>query len=670
MKRALRAPGEDFGSNVVRAFYPKSARFCKGRAHRCAAAGNGLRRQALRAYIQRTLRLGPRIIMREPRPASRRAKARADGRDPRVSLQPLRRLLPFVLRYPMQMGLTISFLLIASIATLAIPALAGRVVDQGFVAKNLGMILNYSALILIVGAVMAVASGARFYFISILGERVLTDLRRFVFDHLLSLDQAFFDTHRVGELTSRLSGDVATIRGAIGQSLSQTLRGLVTIVGALVLMFLTSPLLTVGVVVVAPALIIPMIVLGRRLRKMSRRTQDALAEMSAMATEALGATKTVKSFVQEDVQSAGYQRRAEDSYEAEITRLLGRASLMATIMFLVVLCLMALVWWGAKSVFEGTVTTGQLAQFVIYAVMASNALASISEVWGSLQTVAGATERLFEILDTAPAIRAPAAPAVLPTPPLGTLAFEDVGFSYATRDNEIVLDQLSFSVRRGETVALVGPSGAGKSTVFALAQRFYDVTAGAILVDGIDIRTLDPRALRRRFAYVEQEPTIFSGTVAENIRFGRPEASDEEVERAARAALVHGFVVELASGYDTLVGERGIMLSGGQKQRLAIARALLKDAPILLLDEATSALDAQSERLVQVALEHLMEGRTTLVIAHRLATIRDADRILVLEEGRLIDQGTHDELVRKGGRYAELARLQFRPEEPVAAVAE
>jgi len=413
--------------------------------------------------------------------------------------------------------------------------------------------------------------------------------------------------------------------------------------------------------------IIPVIVLARRLRRMSRRTQDALAEMSAMATEALGASKTIKSFVQEPYQSEDYGRRAEDSYRAEVTRLGGRAAMIGGIMFGVVVGLVLLVWWGAKSVFDGAVTTGQLTQFMIYALMATNALSSISEVMGSLQTVAGATERLIEILDTKAGIVAPAKPVALPTPPLGTIAFEDVSFSYETRDNEQVLSNLSFAVKNGETVALVGASGAGKSTVFALAQRFYDVSSGRIMVDGIDIRNVAPADLRGRFAYVEQEPTIFAGTVTENIRFGKPDATDAEIRSAAQAALVHDFVVQLENGYNSIVGERGVMLSGGQKQRLAIARALLKDAPILLLDEATSALDAESERLVQVALEHLMQGRTTLVIAHRLATIRDADRILVLDQGRLIDQGTHDELVLKGGRYAELAKLQFRLDQPRAA---
>ena len=596
-----------------------------------------------------------------PQPESRQDRLK------RYSLRPLRRLVPYVTRYPGRLTATILFLLISTLATLAIPAFAGKIIDLGFLEKNLDRVSQYGLLIIGIAAVMALSSAARFYFISLLGERVLTDLRKSVFDHLLGLDAAFFDTHRVGELTSRLNGDVATIRAVIGGTLSMVLRAFITMVGAVVLMFITSPYLALAVIVAAPMIVIPVLIISRRLRRMSRAAQDAIAEMSAMATEALGASKTVKSFSQEPVQSRAYSERAEVSFSTEVTRLAARALLVGGVMFTTIAALVVLLWWGSKSVFDGSVTAGQLAQFMIYALMATSALQGVSDILGTLQTVAGATERLIEILDTKSQLPVLANPDKLPTPALGTVTFQDVDFAYATRDDETVLKELSFAVRKGETVALVGPSGAGKSTVFSLIQRFYDVTGGSILVDGIDIRRLDPYELRRRFAYVEQEPTIFAGTIAENIRFGRPDATDAEVETAAKAALVHDFVSELDNKYDSIVGERGVMLSGGQKQRLAIARALLKDSPILLLDEATSALDAQSEHLVQIALGRLMEGRTTLVIAHRLATIRDANRILVLEKGRLIDEGTHDELVRKGGRYAELAKLQFRNEAVKAA---
>ena len=575
-------------------------------------------------------------------------------------LQPLRKLVPFMLRYPWRLGLTVAFLLISTIASLAIPALLGGAIDQGFVAQNIENVGRYGWIIMGVAFVMALASGARFYFISVVGERVLADLRQAVFAHLLGLDARYFDTNRVGELTSRLNGDVATIRGAVGSSLSLALRSMVTIIGALIMMLLTSPVLTLAVVIAAPAILFPVITFARRLRSMSRKTQDALADLSAMATEMLGATRTVKSFTQEPEQAAIYDARSEDSYQAEVQRLLARSVLVSMVIFLGTAALVFLVWWGARSVFEGTVTAGQLAQFLVYALMASGALTNVSEVLGTLQSVAGATERLTEILDTEPTIREAARPKVLPQPALGTVTFDKVSFSYDGA--EPVLSGLDFTVGKGETVALVGPSGSGKSTTLSLLQRFYDVSGGAIRVDGIDIREVGLRDLRQRFAYVEQEPTIFAGTIAQNIRFGKPQASMAEVEAASRAALVHDFVLDLPLGYDTMVGERGVMLSGGQKQRLAIARAILKNAPILLLDEATSALDAQSERLVQVALEHLMQGRTTLVIAHRLATIRDADKILVLDGGQIIDQGTHDELVVKGGRYADLAKLQFRME--------
>jgi ATP-binding cassette subfamily B protein len=572
-----------------------------------------------------------------------------------------------VLRYPIRLIATMIFLVISASAALVIPFVAGRAIDMGFLTQNVDLVTRYGGLIILVAAVMAVASGARFYFISLLGERVVTDLRRSVFDHLLRLDATFFDTHRVGELTSRLNGDVGTIRAVIGGSLTQTIRAMITLIGAVILMFLTSPYLSIGVIVAVPAIMIPVFIVLRRLGRMSRQAQDVVAEMSAMATESLSATRTVKSFVQEGEQSRLYGERAEESFGVEVSRLGIRAVLMAAIIFLTFAALVVLVWWGSKAVFDGQVTPGQLAQFIIYAFMAVNAVQGVADVLGSLKIVSGATERLIEILDTQPRLAEPANPEPLPVPPLGTVEFEHVGFTYLTRDTETVIDDLSFKVGKGETVALVGASGAGKSTVFSLVQRFYDVRTGVIRVDGVDVRNARTADVRRRFAYVEQEPTVFAGTIIDNIRFGRPEATREEIEAAAQAALVEAYVGELPDGYDTMVGERGIMLSGGQKQRLAIARALLKDAPILLLDEATSALDAESEALVQRAFARLMEGRTTLVIAHRLATIRDADRILVLEKGRLIDEGTHEELIRKGGRYARLAKLQFRDETPAAA---
>lgn len=579
-----------------------------------------------------------------------------DSRD----LRPLRRLVPFILRYPVRLALTITFLLVAAIAQLAIPAALGDVVDQGFVEQNLDMVGRYGWAIVVIATIMAVASGARFYFISVIGERLVADLRQTVFDHMLSLDVKFFDTARIGDLTSRLNTDTSTIRNAVGSSLTLALRSLVTIVGALAMMFLTNVWLTLSVIVLVPAIVLPVFWFAWRLRDMSRVAQNTLADISAMATEMLSANRTVRAFGQEDNQKRLFAERSERSFAAEVRRLAARSVLVAMVIFLSTAALIALVWWGARLVFTGAVTAGDLAQFMVYALLAAGSLSSLSEVWGSLQIVAGATERLFEILDTRSSLPLAKKPQALPVPALSTIDFEGVDFGYDRADNEVVLRDVSFSVRKGEMVALVGPSGSGKSTVFALLQRFYDVRSGAVRVDGVDVRQTDPRDLRNRFAYVEQESVIFGGTVADNIRFGKPDATDAEVHEAAKAALVEDFVGQLENGYDTLVGERGVMLSGGQKQRIAIARALLKDAPILLLDEATSALDAQSEHLVQTALERLMEGRTTLVIAHRLATIRHADRILVLDGGRIIDEGTHDELVAKDGRYAELAKLQFR----------
>ncbi len=582
---------------------------------------------------------------------------------PLKRLSPLRRLWPFLLRYRLRLVLTLLFLLASALASLAIPFNLGSLIDTGFVAQDMSMVSRYALIIAAFGLVGAVTNGARLYLVSYVGERMLADLRLAMFSHLLTLDTAFFDKQRMGELTARLNGDVAAVRGAISSTASTALRSVVTIVGAFIFMLITSPVLTLAVVIAGPLMLVPMLALARRLRKMSRRSQDALADLSAQANEVLGANRTIKSFTREGEEVRRYGQRGDESFDSELSRLRTRAFLVGLLMLLSSLAMIFVLWWGAQAVFSGAATTGELTQFLIYGVMGAGAVASLADVAGTLQSVAGSTERLVEILDTAPAITSPASPIALPAPPLGTVEFRRVSFRYGGEAGAATLSELSFAVEAGSTTALVGASGGGKSTIFALLQRLYDVDGGSVLVDGLDIRQVDIGKLRRRIAVVEQDPTIFSGTVEDNIRFGRPDATRQEVVAAATAALVDEFVSELPDGYATFVGERGVTLSGGQRQRLAIARALLKDAPILLLDEATSALDAGSEQLVQTALKRLQRGRTTLVIAHRLATIRDADTILVLDKGQIIDRGVHDELMARGGRYAELGRLQFRRDE-------
>lgn len=577
----------------------------------------------------------------------------------RRSLRPLGRILPYVLRYRTRIALALVALILAAVATLAMPVAVRRMIDFGFAADHSGLIDRYFAMLVLVVGVLAGASAARYYLVTTLGERVVADLRTAVFAHLTTLDGAFYDTSRAGEITSRLAADTTQIKSAVGASASQALRNLVLFLGAVVMMVVTSPRLSALVLVAIPIIVLPLVASGRGVRKKSRAAQDALAEASAYASEATGAMRALQSSSAEPAARRRFDREVELAFEAAQGAVRARAILTGIGIFLVFASIVAILWTGAQSVMSGTMSSGQLGQFVLYAVLAASALGELSQVWGEVSAAAGAAERIGELLRIEPAVKAPPQPKTLPARISGAIRFESVRFAYPARPDLPALNGISFTVAPGERVALVGPSGAGKSTVFQLLERFYDPQGGHIALDDVDIAACDPVAVRRQMAFVPQEVAIFADTVRENIRLARPEASDAEVEAAGRAALVDEFVVRLPEGWDTKVGERGVTLSGGQRQRIVIARAILRAAPILLLDEATSALDAESETLVQTALERSMEGRTTLVIAHRLSTVLSADRILVMEDGRIVDQGTHAELVAKGGLYARLAALQF-----------
>ncbi len=577
----------------------------------------------------------------------------------RRSLRPLGHLLPYLLRYRGRVALAVVALVVAAMATLAMPVAVRRMIDFGFAADHAGLIDRYFAVLVAVVAVLAAASAARYYLVTTLGERVVADLRNAVFAHLTTLDGAFYDTARSGELTSRLAADTTQIKAAVGASASVALRNLVMCIGAVVMMVITSPRLSGLVLIAIPIIVLPLVASGRQVRKRSRAAQDALADASAYASEAIGAMRALQSASAEPAAKRRFDGAVELAFAAARDATRARAALTGVAIFLVFASVVAILWTGAQSVMAGTMSSGQLGQFVLYAVLAASGLGELSQVWGEVSAAAGAAERIGELLQIEPAVRAPAQPAPLPARVSGAIRFENVRFSYPSRPDVVALHGVSFTVRPGERVALVGPSGAGKSTVFQLLERFYDPQGGQVTLDGIDIAACDPVAVRRQIAFVPQEVAIFGDTVRENIRLARPDASDAEVEAAGREAVVDEFVARLPEGWDTAVGERGVTLSGGQRQRIVIARAILRAAPILLLDEATSALDAESETLVQTALDRSMEGRTTVVIAHRLATVLSADRILVMEGGRIVDEGTHNELVAKGGLYARLAALQF-----------
>ena len=577
----------------------------------------------------------------------------------RRSLRPLARLAPYLARYRGRIAGALFFLALAAAMTLTLPVAVRRMIDHGFAGSDPAFIANYFSMLIVIAALLALASAGRYYFVITLGERVVSDIRTDVFAHVTRLSPSFFDRARSGEIVSRLTADTTQIKSAVGATASVALRNAIMGLGALAMMVVTSPKLSGLVIAAIPIIVLPLVAFGRSVRRRSRLAQDTLAEATAYASEQIASPRTMQSFTAEPTVRGAFAAAVEAAYEAARSSVLARAALTFVAIFTIFTSVVAVLWFGSRDVLSGAMSPGTLGQFLLYSVFAAGALGALSEVWGELSQAAGAAERLAELLAEEPDVAAPADPVALPVPPQGRIAFDKVSFSYPARPDLPALHDLSLKIEPGETVAIVGPSGAGKTTIFSLIQRFYDPQTGTIRVDGVDARDADPTELRRRIAVVPQDVTVFAASVRDNIAFGKPGATLADVEAAAKQALADEFVARLAGGYDTPVGERGVTLSGGQRQRIAIARAILRDAPSLLLDEATSALDAESETLVQAALERLMAGRTTLVIAHRLATVLKADRILVLDGGRIVEHGTHRSLVKKGGLYARLARLQF-----------
>ncbi len=593
--------------------------------------------------------------------ASQIAEA-VNKRPRRKDLKPLGHILPFVVAHKANAFAALFFLLLSTASTLGLTVALRSVVDHGFVTGSSQALNRYFLIMVAVALALAAASALRYFFVTKLGEMVVADLRKAVYAHTLTLDQAYFLNTRIGEVLSRLTTDITIVETMVGSAASIALRNLLSLIGALALLFIVSPKLTGLIVLLVPVILVPLFLYGRRVRVLSVSAQDRFADAVGFAGESLDALDTVQAFGREKSAAKRFAEAVDMAFRASLTRIEARAIMTAMVIGLIFSGVAVVLWLGAQAVISGTMTGGALVQFLFLSVMAAAAVGALGEVWGDVQKASGAMERISELLNAQPAIAAPARPKPLPSPSKGEIAFDDVVFAYPGRPDLPALRGLDLRVRSGETVALVGPSGAGKSTVLRLLLRFYDPQSGSIRLDGVDLREADPQQVRARMALVAQDAPLFSGSALDNIRYGREEASIDAIMAASRAAEADGFISALPQGYDTPVGERAKTLSGGQKQRLAIARALVRNAPVLLLDEATSALDAENERLVQQALHDAMTGRTTLVIAHRLATVQRADRIVVMDAGRVVEQGTHTDLVAQGGLYAKLAKLQFGAE--------